>query len=397
MKWYVAFLLLSISLLWNGSEASELPTAEIEIKHLSEDHWQVTWEFSEPVEAFRVYPPRLGFRTRSWILLSDGFSIDETDEGAVFSNDGALFDSLEIQFKSDAQFDSKTYVPVLPFSDGGAAIYSGHFSGDILKQGEWFSTPSKFKLLGLEGEKTLLPSWIDESKPVYVYFGKQEPIEADQVVMIADDQMPQWLQDVFTKSVPAVTSMFSEQLGFKLTDKPLVFISAGELQESDGYSVKGAGLDGQFTVMLKGKDLLTGTKELELMFQKMLAHELLHIWQQAMPGGDFNPEQAWLHEGSADALAVHALYKAGVWSKEELEDFHEQQKNSCTKALGTSSLASAANAGNWTAIYSCGYLEFTEGIYDPFLLWRQLTGAANEQGMPYTQHLLESIRKDKGL
>ncbi len=393
MKLFVSILFVCFSLLCNQAAASELPSSEIEIKRLSADQWQVTWSFSKPIEAYRVYPPRLSFRARSWALLSDGFSLDETDKGAIISSGGVLFDSFEIQFKSDAQYDPATYVPVLPFSDGGAAIYSGHFSGDILKQDEWLSIPSKFKFIGLPGENTLLPPWATELNPVYVYFGPQQPKEAEQVVMIADDQMPQWLQDTFAESVPAVTSVFSELLGFKLKDKPLVFIAAGDLRDIDGYSVKGAGLGGQFTVNLMGKDLLIGSRERELMFQKLLAHELVHNWQHAMPGGDFNPEQAWMHEGSADALAAYGLYTAGVWSAGELEDFHQQQKMSCTKSLGESSLVEAAEEGNWTAIYACGYLEFTEGVEDPFLLWRQLTAAAHEQGAPYTQQLLESIRK----
>jgi len=392
MKWYVSILLLCVCLLCIQAVASELPAVEIGIKRLSVDQWQANWSFSEPIEAFRVYPPRLSFRARSWNLPSSDFSLEETDEGAIISQGGALFDSLEIQFRSDSQYDPATYVPVLPFSDGGAAIYSGHFSGDILRRDEWISVPSNFMLQGLPGENTLLAQWASEMRPVYVYFGKQVPKESEQVVMIADDQMPQWLQDTFAESVPAVTLVFSDQLGYQLDDTPLVFIAAGKLLETDGYSVKGAGLHSQFTVMLTGTALVIGSRERERMFEKLLAHELLHTWQQAMPGGDFNPGQSWLHEGSADALAAYGLYKAGVWSAVELEDFYQRQESTCTESLGESSLFEAADAGNWTAVYACGYLEFTDGVEDPFLLWRQLTAAAHRQGTPYTQQLLESIR-----
>ena len=237
-----------------------------------------------------------------------------------------------------------------------------------------------------------MPDWASEVNPVYAYVGPQEPLVAGGLNVIADPAMPPWLLEIFEATVPRVTARFSKRLDYPLSRTPLVLIAAGELRQFDGYSVKGAGLDGQFTVMLRGTALLTGSDERRRMFEKMLAHELVHIWQQAMPGGDFNPDQPWLHEGSAEALAVHALHEVGAWSDDELREFHEQQGAVCRDSLGEMALAEAADSGNWDAIYACGYLEFTDGVDDPFGLWRRMVLTASVAGRPYSQTDLEQAR-----
>lgn len=396
IKRTMQFLLAAVAmmpLLMPPAIAAEPPvTVEISIERLSASQWQASWKFSAPVDAFRLYPPQLGFRSRSWQLPGDGLELEETPGGAVISKHGSPFSQFSLRFRNDSQFEPATYVPVLPFSDGGAAIYTGHFSGDVRQGDEWVSIPSQFEFRGLAEDNTVVPAWASELSPVYAYVGPQRVKESQQVRMIADAQMPQWLLDTFSRSVPKVTALFSERLGFQLEHKPLVLIAAGKLRESDGYSVKGAGLERQFTVMLQGRALGIGSRDREQMFEKMLAHELFHVWQQAMPGGDFNPEQAWLHEGSAEALAVQGLYAAGIWSAEELERFHREQKETCLESIAGTELSRAADEGNWTAVYACGYLEFTEGVDDPFALWRRLAARAQDSGSPYTQQMLEMVR-----
>jgi hypothetical protein len=367
-------------------------SVEITLQRLSADRWQASWQFEEPVNALRVFPPQLSFRRESWTIESEGFSIEERDDGAVISRAGAPFSSLAVRFGLYSDFDPKTYVPVLPFSDGGAAVYSGHFSGDVLIGDEWQSIETQFQLRGLQAEGVLLPPWTSEQLPAYLYFGTQQPIEAEQIILIADQDMPQWLIDTFEQSVPVVTKLFSEKLDFRLEAKPLVLVAAGELEDFEGYSVKGAGLHGQFTLQLRGRDLLTPSNERRAMFQKMVAHEIFHVWQRAMPGGDFNPGQPWLHEGSADALAVAALQAASVWNMEQVESFHSQQVENCRASLGTSTLREAADSGNWNAIYACGYLEFADDVEDVFSLWARLVNAAAKSASPYTQSMLEWVR-----
>lgn len=367
-------------------------SAEISLERLAAGHWRASYSFSHPVEGFRVYPSGLAFRQRHWRVPTPGMSVTETGDGGVVTASDGAFSQFVIEFDSDSDFESDTYVPVLPFTHGGAAVYTGHFSGDIPVDGDWRSVATRFTLQGLPGEKTLLPAWASESSPVYAYFGSQAPVEADQVVMVIDPEMPGWLRSTFDRSVPAVASVFSRQMGHRLNDKPLVLISAGELENYEGYSVKGGGLDGQFTIMLRGRDLLQSSMERRRMFEKMVAHELVHVWQESMPGGGSNPDQPWLHEGSADALAVAALKAAGLWAAPEVNDFHTRQVETCEASLGDSDLSAAAREGNWTAIYACGYLEFSEGVDDPFSLFTELARAAYLEGEPYTQQMLDSLR-----
>lgn len=372
--------------------ADQPQSVEIRLERVEQALWRASYSFSRPVESFRVYPAALAFRERHWRVLSPGISLTETAQGGEFGGDDGVFNKLVVEFHGDSDFGDKTYVPVLPFSGGGGAVYTGHFSGDILVDGSWQTIPTRFTLKGLPGENTLLPSGASEQSPVYAYAGSLSPTEADQVIMVIDPEMPAWLRSTFDRSVPAVTSAFSDKLGHRLENKPFVLIAAGELEAYEGYSVKGGGLDGQFTIMLRGTDLLLPSIERQKMFEKMVAHELVHVWQQSMPGGGFNPDEPWLHEGSADALAVAALAATGLWTGPEVAGFHRQQAETCKASLGESDLPTTARDGNWTAIYACGYLEFTEGVEDPFGLYRRLAEAAHASGEPYSQRLLESIR-----
>ncbi|MDX1460315.1 MAG: hypothetical protein R3348_04605, partial [Xanthomonadales bacterium] len=104
--------------------AGDFRVADIELRRTSDETWLATWSFSEPVEAVRVYPPELGFRKRSWVLETEGLQIEETGEGAVIRHVDGPMHGFSIAFSTDSEFEDKTYVPVLPFSDGGAAVYT---------------------------------------------------------------------------------------------------------------------------------------------------------------------------------------------------------------------------------------------------------------------------------
>lgn len=270
--WWFGFALISLGLATQVAAAESTVCTEVLITRLDDALWQADYRFSEPVEGFVVYPADLSFRAHAWQLSTPGVRIEERNEGGYLLADEP-FETLSLRFGSYAEFDPKTYVPVMTFSDGGAAVYSGHFSGDVLIDGEPQASPTTFRLAGRADEHLLLPAWTSDTQPVYFYAGPEQPLEADQVVLIADPQMPPWLQDTFRKAVPAATTIFSQRLDFRLDDKPLVLIAAGELEDFEGYSVKGGGLDGQFTIMLRGTGLLEPSIERRRMFEKMVAHK----------------------------------------------------------------------------------------------------------------------------
>ena len=151
---------------WSGQDALE---TDITLTRLGESQWRADYRFSAPVDALAVFPGQLSFRAKAWHLRTPGMRLEEgKDNGVIRSTDGP-FDALSLEFVSDADFDDKTYVPVLPFSDGGAAVYTGHFSGDLLRGEKWVESATTFRLIGREGEQTLLPALASERQPVYAY------------------------------------------------------------------------------------------------------------------------------------------------------------------------------------------------------------------------------------
>jgi len=386
LVWLLAFF----SVTHSSSSGNEL-TADINVTRLSDDDWRVEYHFSRPITGLLLGPSVSNYRSTSWKVLASGLSLEEKDGEDQIVSSGKTFSRVEIAVKIYTEFPPKNYVPFAKFSNGGASIYLQFFVGDAVTSDGVQHFAPRFHLSGRDGERVILPRQASGENAAFAYFGPQEPVDTGQTLLIVDPQMPPWLRKIFGEIVPAVTQVYESRLQHKLAEKPVVMIAAGELEEFDGYSVKGGAIHGQVMMTLRGSDLLKETSGQRKMFEKHIGHELAHLWQQGTVDQGFNDEEPWIHEGSAEAMAVAALADAGLWKPEDVEKFTLEMREQCKESLGGSNLAEAVGQGNWSAVYSCGYEKFNSRDPDVFDVWVALSDEARNQDIIYTQAMLDKV------
>jgi hypothetical protein len=307
-------------------------------------------------------------------------------------SEGQPFRQLSIVVKRHSAFPSDQYVPFANYSDGGASLYLGHFAGDVITDEGLEEFPIRFQVKPLAGERAVLPGLAEEGRDLYAYFGPAEAIEKPFARMIIDPAMPDWLGAVFDRTLVEITAEYSKRLGVEIKDKPLIMIAAGELDSVEGFTVKGGALNGQIIQLtLRGKQLHTEDTKVAYTMQRLMAHELAHIWQQLLDQGDLPIEDPWIHEGSAEAMALLALNDTGLWPSERLELYRDSYAKQCVENLAGVTVAEAVAGGNFNVVYPCGFGIFDSYQQDVFGIWKQMTEAVIKRRTSYSQSLLDEL------
>lgn len=375
-----------------GVQSVQPIAADVLITRLEPERWRVDYTFDEPVMGISYGPPAVQYRELAWRVETPGVRL-ELREGkeAVIASDSAR-SRFSIVVDRYTAYAPDQYAPLIPYSDGGAALFLGFFAGEGIVNADERPVAFQFRYEGLPSEHILPP---DEARvDAYVYFGPQEPIASDHARLVLDPDMPPWLRDALVGVTGSVTRLFSDQLGGGLPLAPLVLIGAGEIDGSEGFSIKGGAVGGQLVMLLRGRGLREESRQNRAMFQRLAAHELAHLWQLHSFPDAFHREEPWLHEGAAEAMAVHALGVSGLWAPSAVRSFAEQTAETCRRTLGGSHVAEAAGQGNWEAVYACGFALFWSEDVDPVTLWSNLVKAVRGEGQKYTHSTLERILAD---
>jgi hypothetical protein len=371
-----------------GGQPAERITADVVITRLATDQWRVDYTFDIPVSGITYGPPVARFREQAWhvntpevrLVMREGLE-------ALVTSDGPR-SSFSILVERYTEYAPDYYAPLIPYSDGGAALFIGFFAGDAVVNGRETPVDFRFRFEGLPSEHVLPPG--EQRTDAYVYFGPQEPIVSDHARLVLDRGTPEWLRDSFVRVTGSATRIFSERLG-GLPLTPLVLVGAAEIDGSDGVSVKGGAVGGQLVMLLRGRGLREESERNRAMFERLTAHELAHLWQLHSFPAAFNSGEPWLHEGAAEAMAVHALSVSGAWEPSAVGAFAAQTAERCERTLGQSELPEAARGGNWEAVYACGFGIFWTAGMDPLTIWSNFVEAVNGEGHPYTQATLERV------
>lgn len=376
-------------------------TTELVLTRVGADRWRAEYLFNRPVAGLLLGPAVAGYRREAWTILTPGVHLVAEDGDEALRVQGEPLTELALEVVTVTERPAGNYMPMARFSDGGRAVMLDFFTGRAVVDGAPESIAWRFALAGREGERTLLPDGLEAEPSTfpYAYFGPGEPQPAGEARLLLDPGTPLWLEAVLRRVVAAVSGLYAERLGGEVAP-PLVWVAAGELDAVEDYSIKGGALGGQIYLDLRGRGLLTESSERRRMFEKLVAHELAHLWQDAgLPSG-FNMEEPWIHEGGADALAVAALVAAGSWSEEDAARFTTDASDRCRAALGAhagGTLPEALARGDWGAVYACGYGMFTASDRDPFTAWSAFAARARLAAEPYTKATLDTALAESDL
>lgn len=385
-----ASLLAFAALFLTGSSAvgAEPVVTSISVIHEG-DHWRVEYTFDEPILAINFGPEVMGLRSERWQVLTPGLvMVTENEEDRLESQ--LPFDRASLEIHPHDVFPPKNYVPTSSYSDGGSTLFLGFLMGDLVNaEGQSTLMDFTFDLQARPGEFALMPEQALSGYRVFAYFGPRKPVAAGFARLLIDPHTPAWLREEIMTLVPAVTELLATELNFDLPQKPLIMIGAGQLEAFDGFSIKGGAINGHIMMSLRGKSL--HDEKNRARFQRLLTHEIAHLWQDGPGTTPLQHIDPWLHEGGADALALAALEKLGLWDANAVGQYRERAISACEEGIGDQTLREAAASGQWGLMYSCGLRMFVDSGLRALPLYSALIAEAVATGAPCSQALFDRI------
>ena len=386
----LSYLLLTFALVPPAPKPPVPVKVAITVTHISPDRWRVDYAFGSSVEGLYLDQPVAGYRATAWRPVTPGVRLDTLDGSEALVSDGAARSRLSIEVSRFGKFDHGRYVPQITFTDGGTALFLRYLAGRPIVRGETVDADIEFTYAGLRGEQVLRPTV--ETLDTYVYFGPARPAASKYARFVVDTGAPAWVREALVRVIERTDRVYAERLGLGDGVAPLVLIGAAGLDSAAGASVKGDAMTGLFAMQMLGRGLREEAPKRREMLERLVAHELAHVWQyRGVPQG-FNPEEPWLHEGAAEAMAVEALGVAGLWDSTQASAYAAAAGERCRAATAGTTLAEAARAGSADAIYACGFgLWRRAGDAGPLAAWSLLAGAVSREKRSFTEATLAAL------
>ena len=342
--------------------------------------WYVSWVFPGEATELRFEREAAGFRARRFEVVTPGWSFARDGEHEVLR--GGPSASVMVRFQEFSEHLPKDYEFFQRFSDGSVALYTGHLLGHV--------NGTMIRKFGVLAPRILVQGklyegsarWRDEEgQGTYVYIGGIAPVQSAQTLSIVDPGLPDWLETQSRDGLPRLFELYTRRLGVKLDERPSVLFSWKESEQS-GYSRSGGTLPGLIQLGLEGIGWKTQSDEGTREIFHFLAHEAAHMWNGQIV--HYPDEQdAWMHEGSADALAERALLDMGMIDEARFLAYQTAALNQCRRGLGTHPLRDAAKRQRFELYYSCGnsiaLLTEKSAGGDLFAFWKALIARTLQQ------------------
>jgi hypothetical protein len=381
-------------------EAEQLePHVELELVELG--RWRVTYHLEQPAERLRFWRAANWFREASWTVQTPGYELtrDGNSQILAVTEGGTATDTIVVEVASHAEPMVGEFRPMLVFSDGAAAFYTGHLyvrdtasessEGAPYLETLAIRTPEaiEFALLGdviRGGDATW---WTDpHGSGTYVYFGTPdvgiEPYGNESMMLIADAGLPDVIQDEMQRLFPQLFEMLAASFEINLPWRPMI-IAAWEEGHEGGHHWEGGVRPGVIYMGIGGGrwDMSDDGPFLDL--AHFVAHEASHFWNATLIRNASN--EPWVHEGSADAFADLLLHRLGLIDAEGLRGRQETAINRCLSTLDGEALRGAEERHSRWVHYSCGYLVsiWSEAVVDSadlFAIWAALLARVGESG-----------------
>lgn len=298
-------------------------TPGVMVERLPSGDWRATWQAAEPIHTLGFVRPANYLREREWRIVTPGYSFARDGDTQVVNLKASAAASAElvIEFPVNTDFMSRDYELFNLFSDGSAALYTGHFFAVVNGAAEPITS---VRVVEPAGERVVL----DEAPGplgTYAYVGTIEPVDHARVVTIVDPGLPRWLAVTLTNQVPAVFGFFEERTGQVLEHRPVVLFS---FVPGRGTHINGGMLDNLVLLRAIGDAWHDDNPWAVRQALRMIAHEAAHLWNNQL--ARFRPgSPPWMHEGAAEAFADEALHAMGFMDATSLVDAYGRALSGC--------------------------------------------------------------------
>lgn len=387
------------------AKTTEKPDVQVSLTHRA-DVWEADFRFSKasPVWVFRRTADGIdgkNWRSQSLEIQTPGVHLSRIGNfDTLFRTDGKLIRNVRIRIKPYSRPLAHDYLPVMSFSDGGLAFYSGHFSVlperslqevaslpvDLIRPELsgvlTINDPSRHILVdGRVSNKTAKLEIHEDGK--YAYTGISRPLQNKFFSHVIDPNLPSWARRDLDAFLPRLLELYSKQLGLPSGNRPMVLVAWGGA-ENDGYSQSGSVLSGMVVMSLSGKKMVTPNSRVTASLRSFFGHEVSHFWLGQTIAYQAQ-DDSWITEGGADYLAITATKLIDA-DYDQVASW-QRQLDDCLENIGANEpLVGAIGRGDDHARYSCGSLLF---------LAASSAGRkqdSNADGLTFTRQLIEYTR-----
>jgi len=351
-----------------------VPNVQTSLEILTEDILRVSYSTSRPTKQLFLKRTPDKQRATRWISPDGKFTIEHEDKVDVIKRtDGTSFDTAAFNIPMKYTTLPKDYAPFMPYRETGMLIHSGRFHVCLQKcDDENREQVFPMKVVAHISESLILlgetlkgtQMWDDQKDGTMIYIGRSKPLETNYVIALVDAALPQDIQDPLDELFPQLMAYYVEKLG-ALDRKPMLFASLDRHSGPDGnpnsnnFSSQGGTLPGQVFMHFAGdawfEDEDVRGPNITGYLEWFFAHEAGHLYQR---GADYISDEndAWIHEGGADAFAVLALSKLDKSTPAYIQKRKKEAVESCLEGLKKGPLDTAADRGDFDIIYSCGMI-----------------------------------------
>ncbi len=351
---------------------ADIPGADVAVTR-NGDQWTADYTFSEDAQVWAFIRSSLTMESRQpwrpadWTVVTPGVVLERVGHLDVLRtlDGGPVPRQVRLQI-TPRNHNLEADYPVLAFTDGSVALFSGAF--DV------FALPSlevaRDLPEDLNGQDIAIRNaritWRDRSGPVlvqgecrreavtedgtlYVLFGQTRMKEAERIVTVADPQLPAWISAGIEGWAPGVADYYGRRLGPGQTDRPTIMASWGG--PTPGIqSMGGSVLPGLIVMSFEGIGNVEASPRSQAQIRWFIGHESAHFWLGQTVRYE-RSRDSWITEGGADLMAVRATkaldpsYDALGMLQEEVDD--------CA-VLAVRPIEGAAALGDHRAFYACG-------------------------------------------
>lgn len=405
-------------------EQDAVSTIQTSLEIITEDSLRVTYAVSRPSKHLFLKRTPDKQRATRWVSHDGEFTIEHEDNVDIITRtDGASFKTAVFNVPMTYTTLPKDYAPFMPYRKAGMLIHSGRFHACYKKCDDEIRVHSfPMKIIAPTSESIILlgrtlkgtQTWDDKKDGTMVYIGVSKPSETDYVISLVDPALPRDIQIPLDELFPQLMAYYVKKLG-PLNNKPMLFASLDRHSGPDGnpnsnnFSSQGGTLPGQVFMHFSGDAWFENedvrgfniTSHLEWFF----AHEAGHLYQRAAEYiSDEN--DAWIHEGGADAFAALALSQLDKSSPTYIQKRTIEAVESCLEGLKKGPLTTAADRGDFSSMYSCGMViqlsidkavrQKSNGRSDLFSVWADFLAKVKQGNIWNSTTFLDTVESYAG-
>jgi hypothetical protein len=354
-------------------EAAAVPGPEVTVTR-DGDRWTADYLLPSdaPVWAFIRSALKMdgsaAWRQEQWTVETPGVVLERQGHLDILrtTGGGPVPRRLRIVMRPASQNLQADYNPAIIFTDGSAALFSGHFDVFPLPSvGAARDMPLDLNEARFESQDTVV-NWRDTAGPVlvdgerradarssgqgtYALFGQRPLVDSPRLATVIDPQLPSWIQVELADFAPRVADYYARRLGPGQTAKPTIMIS-WDGPTPEFRSMGGSVLAGLIVMTFEGDSVMQASSAMLDQARWFIGHESAHFWLGQTVRYEASRD-AWITEGGADLMAVRALsflypdYDARAALQREVDD--------CAR-LAVRPVTSANRRGEHRAYYACG-------------------------------------------